>query len=149
MQILITSVLSNKLDLCFQLISKGMQILTSILKKWLQKLFMLILSMSWTNNMHHNDLKSNHEVSHHKFGAHHVMTPTIPFYFPLKNIRTLKNNDKIPTCSQQVLNMDYRGSVWTYVCFLAMCQIKDEYYCCYASFSVFIVHGKMFPQHVK
>jgi hypothetical protein len=111
MQILITSVLSNKLDLCFQLISKEMQILTSILKKWLQKLFMLILSMSRTNNMHHNDLKSNHEVSHHKFGAHHVMTPTIPFYFPLKNIRTLKNNDKIPTCSQQVLNMDYRGSV--------------------------------------
>jgi len=42
-----------------------------------------------TNNMHHNVFKTimNYNITN---GAHHVMTPTIPLYFPIEKIRTFK-----------------------------------------------------------
>jgi hypothetical protein len=105
------------------------------LKKWLQKLWLLVLNMFRTNNMHHNVLEAIMKC-HIRNGAQHVMNLTTPLYFPLKKLKP-SNKNKIPTWSQQVLNIDYLcGSIWA-LCFFAVSEIEDDYYCCYVLQCVF------------
>jgi hypothetical protein len=143
MQILITSVFSNKFDLCFQLIPKEMQILTHpfwksgckscIYQFWtcLEPTTCIIITLKAIMKCHITNLM-------------HTMWWPLPSPF-ISHWKTLEpsNNDKIPTWSQQVLNIEYLcGNIWTYVCFLAMWQIKYEYYCCYASLQCFYCSWK-------